>query len=98
MRCIPAIISEDYYDLFIILREDNLTQIKRYDPAEVTTLSLPIECLSRKVNNIVIMYATDTDLKLVEALCERGNVQGALRHLSRGFTWRPNKGDGSAGE
>lgn len=93
MRCIPVIVSEDYYDLFIILEEDNLQRIKNYDPAELITTNLSVPFLTRKVNNIVIMYATNEDLKVLNARCDQGDVRGALRHLSRGYAWRPDRGD-----
>jgi hypothetical protein len=93
MRAIPVIVSEDYYDLFIILEEENIRRMKTYDPAELLTTNLPVEFITRKVNNIVLMYATADDLKRVTAACAMNDVSGALRILSRGFQWRPDRGD-----
>lgn len=93
MQCIPVIVSEDSYDLFIILEEENVVRMKAYDPPEILTTALPTECLARKVNNIVLMYATDRDLTAVIAACAVGDVRTALRILSRGYQWRPDRGE-----
>lgn len=94
MQAIPVILSDDYYDLFIIVEEENVLRMKAYDPPEITTLQLPVEFHSRKVNNIVLMYATEEDLVRVTAACDANDLQGALRILSRGYRWRPDSGNG----
>lgn len=98
MQAIPVILSDEYYDLFLIMEEDIVLQMKAYDPPEISTLQLPVEFLSRKVNNIVLMYATSEDLERVSAACDAGNLQGALRILSRGYGWRPDSGNAEHAE
>lgn len=93
MHCIPVIVSEDYYNLFIILEEANLKRIRSYDPAELLTTHLPPAFLTRKVNSIILMYATDEELRRVAELCKAGDVKGALKPLARGYAWRPDMGD-----
>lgn len=100
MRSMPLIVNERCYDLFIILEQDNLERIKSYDPAEVLTANFPAEITDRKVRTVVILYATDDDMRVVMHFCERGDPTGALRYLSQGFRWRPELGgrDESGGD
>jgi len=93
MHCIPAIVSEHDYDLFVILQDDNIARIKTYDPAEILTASFPQSHQARKIRNVVIMYATEKEVAKVIAMCEAGDLNNALKYLSRGWVFRPECGD-----
>jgi hypothetical protein len=94
MLCLPVVVSEKAYDLFVILEEENLTRMKAYDPAEVITGNLPAEySVHRKVRNLILMYATAKDLRIVMELCKEERPREALRYLSHGYRWRAERGD-----
>lgn len=93
MLTIPMVVNEQCYDLFIILLDDNVDRIKSYDPAEVVTANLSGPFVNRHVRTVVIMYANEKDVQEVMALCRAGTPNKALKYLSRGFQFRPEKGD-----
>lgn len=94
MFTIPFQISETEFSIMIVLQDENIERMKEYDPAE---LSLPL--LSGPFLNvldlrdIIISYATADDYQKVTELCRRREPHKALKYLSRGFKFRPDKGD-----
>jgi hypothetical protein len=93
MIALPVIVNEHCYDLFIVMQEDNVTRIKAYDPAEVVTANFAAEFMKHKVRNVIVMYGNEGDIALITMMCRAGDVRGALRHLSRGYRWRPGAAD-----
>ncbi len=93
MLCLPAVINDVCYDLFIILQDENIARMKAYDPVEVVTAQFPIPIADRKIHNVMVMYATDEDVETITALCQAGQLPKALKYLSRGFRFRPDDHD-----
>ncbi len=96
MQCVPFQVSRESFDIFVILEEDNLLRMKAYDPAEVVKASLGERFERLKLRNVIIGYATDEDLKQFHDFVARGDVQGGLKYLSRGWAYRPERGDSDA--
>ncbi len=97
MMALPVIVNERCYDLFIILQDDNIERMKVYDPTEVILANFADRFIDRLVRNIVIMYGNEADIVRFTAMCQTGDVQGALRYMARGYKWRPQDRDESGG-
>lgn len=95
MLAVPAILIDDdqRYDLCVILQDDNIARMKTYDPAELLTANLPQIYQSRKIRNVIIMYATEEEVPRITAMCRAGQIKEALKYLSRGWVFRPEAGD-----
>jgi len=94
MQSIPYRTSETEWTMFVILEDDNLERMKRYDPAEIFMDLLPPEWdMKLKLKAVVIGYANRADLDTVHRLFQNGDLAGALKFLSRGYQFRPDKGD-----
>jgi hypothetical protein len=92
MLSLPFKVSDTEMDLFVILEDDNIERIKQYDPAEIVRSNLgPMARLT--IRNVVIMYASKADIATVMPMFENGDPNQAMRHLSRGFRYRPDAGD-----
>jgi hypothetical protein len=93
MLVIPFALSDREYSIFVLLGPENLDRIKAYDPAEV---SIPKMAASettrgRTLRDVIIGYATDAEAAAI--LKPGADVGAVLRHLSRGFRYRPDRGD-----
>jgi hypothetical protein len=93
MFVIPFRISAREYSMYIVLDDENLERIKKYDPAEVTLRSMGGEWARSTLKDVIIAYATSAEQQQVLELCATGKVKDALRLLSRGFRYRPDQGD-----
>jgi hypothetical protein len=93
MFIIPLGIEPGIYSIFVVLDDDNLERIKKYDPAEIVTKSLGPPWTGRKLKDIVITYATAAEQAQVIAMCREGRIREALRLLTRGWQYRPDRGD-----
>ena len=92
MLSLPVKVSDTEMDLFVILEDDNIERIKQHDPAEIVRRNLgPMSRFT--IRNVVIAYAGKEDLATVMPMFENGNPNEAMRHLSRGFRFRPDSGD-----
>jgi hypothetical protein len=92
MLSLPFKISDTEIDLYVILENDNIERIKKYDPAEVVRTNLgPMSKFA--IRNVVIMYASKADLATVMPMFENGEPKEALMYLSRGWQYRPESGD-----
>lgn len=93
MLTIPLKISESEYVLFVALQDSNIERIKRYDPAQIRPAKFGGDWRNLKLREIHITYATAEDEVEVTRLCQEGKAMEALKHLTRGFSFRPDMGD-----
>ncbi len=94
MVTIPIQVNGTHFDLWIILEDENVERIKKYDAAEVRLNSFPaVPWANLTVAKVVVAYATSTEIKALIAVTERKELLAALETLSRGWTYRPEKGD-----
>lgn len=82
-------------DLVIVLDEENILRMKRYDPAQISWAGLPDEISMRTPNSIGVAFATAAELKVIErmSVADPDWKEKALQMLSRGFEYRPDLGD-----
>ena len=94
MMLLPASINEREYSLFVILEEENIERIKQYDPAEATVSKLGPPWTTLQLRDVVITYvAAGEEKDRFINMVQRGEINEALRMLSRGFAYRPDLGD-----
>jgi hypothetical protein len=81
-------------DVWVVLEDENLNRIKAYDPAEIIKASMgPYADLA--IRNVIIAYATEEDKQHITRILRTGQADFSEvgRFLSRGFAYRPDKGD-----
>jgi len=75
--------------LLIVLEPPNLERMTKFDPAEINLAEIPIKLVDPTV---IVAYEDDRDA--LQALLDKGDLDGALRRVHRGYQWRPDLGDG----
>ncbi len=93
MQVVPLQVTAESFDIFVILEDDNLERMKAYDPAEVVKAHLGKPWEKLKLRNIMIGYATAEDLANFHDFVLAGDVEAGLKWLSRGWAYRPERGD-----
>ncbi len=93
MFCIPIGIGDRKYTVLVVLQADNIERIREYDPAVVTINSFGEPWNGMKLADVSITFATAEDEKEAFRLCREGMILEAVRFLTRGFRYRPDKGD-----
>ena len=93
MIAIPFMVSEESYNVFLVLEEANVARIRAYDPAQFDMSKLPEEWRARKLGLVLIGYATNEELAQLHLMIAREGLGAALQFLSRGFQYRPEAGD-----
>lgn len=93
MQIVPFKVSDAQYSLYVILEPENIDRIWQHDPAEVTLNKLPAPWSEMKLKDVVISFATPSDMEEVHRLLAANKPQDALRFLSRGFRYRPDASD-----
>jgi len=96
MIVIPFQINKSEYSILIALEEENLTRMKKYDPAELSVDKLPSDMRKLKLKTIHLCYATAEDAGQMLLFVKQGEIGKALSHLARGFEFRPDLGDSDA--
>jgi hypothetical protein len=81
--------------MLIALAEDNIERIKQYDQAEVIWPQLPPEYSTRRPSTIGITFCTQAEQ---DEIARRSNTdpdwkEYAFKLLTRGFEFKPDKGD-----
>lgn len=98
MIAVPLQLNEREYMIFVVLDDENVERIRQYDPAEVniakTIASGRMAGLT--LRDVVIGYATQEEIDQLTQSRSREEVMARLQHLSRGFAFRPGKGDHDA--
>ena len=82
-------------DFVIVLAEENIERIRRYDPVMVSYQQLPAEYSLRRPESISVTYATAAELVEIERMSavDPDWKNNALKMLSRGFEFRADLGD-----
>lgn len=94
MIVIPLKCGEAEMDIFVVLEDDNIQRIQQYDPAEIVHHQMGQPWADLAIRNVVVSYASPTDMLTIKVMLEHDrDVAAALRYLSRGFAFRPDKGD-----
>jgi hypothetical protein len=79
------------YKLFIVLEDDNIERIHEADPAQI---SFPVPGWeSERLVLILVGYANAGDRNRVLQYVQENRPMDALKYLSRGFQFRPERGD-----
>lgn len=92
MMAIPLKVNEAEMDLFVILQPENIERLIKYDPAELVKHKMG-QYAELSIRNIVITFANDSDVATVMPMLQNGDVTSALKHLTRGWVFRPQEGD-----
>lgn len=93
MLVLPFKISETEYSLFVAFGKENLDRIAQYDPAEINLRHFGDKWNALQLKDIIITYATEPEVETFLATCREGNPKEAMRHLTRGFKFKPEAGD-----
>ena len=95
MMLISRVRRNGEVDLVLVLAEENIERLKRYDPAQVKWIELPHEVSMRRPHSIGVAYATAAELAAIErmSVSDPDWKEKALEMLSRGFEFRPDLGD-----
>lgn len=80
-------------DLVIVLDDESIGRIRKYDPAEVSWHQLPPDYALRRPHVIGVAFATASEHKEIERLATDGKMAEAIALVSRGFKFHPVKGD-----
>lgn len=82
-------------DMAIVLTEENIERIRRYDPAEVNWTELPPDYAMRGPQTIGVAFATAKELAEIERMSTSDPdwKEKAFKMISRGFEFRPDLGD-----
>lgn len=93
MFCLPIQTSPTEWALYVFLQDENLERMHEYDPAVVTMAHLGDAFKKLELREVVVGWASAQDFDRVMELCQAGRPKDALRHLTRGFRYRPDQGD-----
>ena len=97
MMILPVQLTPDSYSLFVLLEDDNIERIKEYDPAEINIYKLTKPWSELKLLDVVVTYLAPADKDEFLRLCTMSNRREALKLVTRGFRYRPDKGDHDRG-
>jgi selenocysteine lyase/cysteine desulfurase len=97
MMLLTAEHEDGTVSLVIVLGDDNIERIKQYDQAEVQWRELPWKYSSRQPHTIAVAYATPQEMQIIEQLAREGKQQQAMELVTRGFQFRPDRGDHDRG-
>ncbi len=94
MITIPIQQNATEYDLWVVLGDENLTRIREYDPAEIVTAKLGMPWRGLRLRNVMICYANTEEIERLVSAPTRAAVLLLIKEvLSRGFKFRPERGD-----
>lgn len=79
--------------VFIVMDSENIDRMKSYDPAEFELKKLGHPWNTKRINQIVLMYATKEEMNEIIKCTSPKQVQKALNGLARGWKYRPEMGD-----
>lgn len=94
MIVIPFAISETEFSILIGLDEKSIERIRNYDPAAVIMSHIAHGGFrDKKLKDISITFASEDDIAHILPLVNNNKTLEALQYLTRGFVFRPDKGD-----
>lgn len=82
-------------DVVLILAEENIERIRKYDPAEIQWQQMPHDIAMRRPQVISVAFATQAELDEIERMSQTDPdwKEKALKMIARGFEFRPDLGD-----
>ena len=89
MILIPFTTDSKGFCLFIVLEDDTIDKIARYDPAHVSVAGLPTDFRNLPLAEVVVGYANPEDVSRIMELLKDGKNTDILKYLSRGFSFQP---------
>lgn len=92
MMTVPLMINEREFDLVIALELSNLDRMREHDPAEIVKAHLGEPWTRLQMRNIVLAYLTEKEAQEFPKRM-RDDSEAALKWLTRGFRYRPDRGD-----
>jgi hypothetical protein len=97
MLVIPFSLTRGRYSVFVVLGDDNWSRITEYDPVVIPFHALGSEWANLQLQDVVITYANAADHLEIERLAAANDMPAILRHLARGFSFHPERGDHDRG-
>lgn len=92
---IPFMISDDGYSVMVVLQDENVERIKEHDPVVLDSAEiLAASRVTGRLKEVIITYGDLKDLEVVSEYILRNDLPSALRHVTRGYRFRPDRGDG----
>jgi hypothetical protein len=98
MIVLPFQINARQYSVYIGFDEEGLERMKAYDPGEVVVRDWGLPFARLELKDIIIGYYTAKDFEDIQRLGAEGKGHEALRLLTRGWAFRPEKGDYKGGK
>lgn len=93
MLTIPLQVDPTQFDLFVVLNEEGLERIKKYDPAELVLEKLgPRWSGTLRLRAILICYASPEEAKELIAARTSLELGKLVNKLLRGWSFQPGKG------
>lgn len=92
MMIIP-IKNNDQLSLLVCLEDDNIERVLNHDPVEILMEHLPAVYHNVTVKAIAVTYINEQDKEVLLRLLKENNIIAAIEHATRGFKYRPERGD-----
>lgn len=93
MFVMPFSVGAGQFSVMVVIEAGNIERLKANDPAEVSIAKLGPPWIDLMLKDVLIVMPTPEDAARAMAMATSGNGPAALRFLSRGFAYRPDKGD-----
>lgn len=92
MIAIPFQTEPGFYSVVLVLEDENIERIKRYDPGVFETSKVKVEpFVNSRLKDVCIAYATGEEIKQIQQL--GNNFESIMKLLFRGLERRPDLGD-----
>ncbi len=94
MIVIPFFVSETEYSIYVGFDDEGIKRLQAYDPGELALQKLSKPWTDMQLRDVLIGYCTAADMEeCMQVMRREGDVKVILRHLSRGWRYRPELGD-----
>jgi hypothetical protein len=98
MLSIPFQINEREYSVYLGFDDEGLERMKAYDPGEVVVRDFGLPYNRLRLKDIIVGYYSAKDFEDIQLLVAEGKPKEVLRLLTRGYAFRPDKGDYAGGK
>jgi hypothetical protein len=92
MMGIPIRISPTEFDITVVLEPENIARMREHDPAELVKKLYGPPWTGLQIRNIAIAFLPTEEREEFLRRLKQDPLDG-LRWLSRGFKYRPDRGD-----
>jgi hypothetical protein len=93
MLVIPFQLNAEEFSVFVVLEDENLERMKANDPAQVNVWKMGEPYARLTLRDVIIASPTAADVATALQMARSGSPAAAMEYLSRGFKFRPDKGD-----